>query len=211
VPAGWYHAFTCINFKLKLFAGIFLLGVMLSLFPAFFRYIEQRNQLIAISDPFLANWGPVDLSLSIFIIIWGTTLFFLYRCLTKPVMFVQAIYALLVLCIIRMGCIYLVPLEPPADLIALRDPLSSLTYGGANVFITKDLFFSGHTSNMLILVICLQNKWDKIFAGVAAVAIGIMVLLQHVHYSIDVLAAFAVAFLVVPPIKQWVSRGSTIK
>jgi hypothetical protein len=207
VPRRWYEAFACTSFKLKLIAGLLLLAMVLSLLPGFFQIIEKRENLIVINDPVLQMLEPADFSVAIFVVMWGTTLFFLYRCVHNPVMFVQAIYALVVLCVIRLACIYLVPLAPPEGLIKLIDPLSSLTYGGTNVFITKDLFFSGHTSNMLILVICFQQKMDKWIAAISATLIGVMVLLQHVHYTIDVVAAVIISFLLVPLVKRWVNKG----
>ncbi len=96
-----------------------------------------------------------------------------------------------------MITIYLVPLDPPTTIIAIRDPLTSLTYGGKNIFITKDLFFSGHTSNMLVLALCFEKKTDKLLGLLAAVSVGTLVLFQHAHYSIDVIAAFIITFIVV--------------
>ncbi|MES2849472.1 MAG: phosphatase PAP2-related protein [Bacteroidota bacterium] len=78
-----------------------------------------------------------------------------------------------------------------------KDPLTSITYGGKDVFMTKDLFFSGHTSNMLMLAMCLEKKSDKWWGYIAAVSVGILVLLQHAHYTIDVLAAFIITGFVV--------------
>jgi membrane-associated phospholipid phosphatase len=63
---------------------------------------------------------------------------------------------------------------------------------------TKDLFFSGHTSNMLLLALCFERKTDKVFAFSATFLVGILVLFQHVHYSIDVVGAVAITFLLVP-------------
>ncbi len=81
-------------------------------------------------------------------------------------------------------------------LIPLRDPISNLFYGSKNTYITKDLFFSGHTSTLCLIFLCLTKKEDKCKALVATFAVGIMVLLQHVHYSMDVLAAPPLTYLV---------------
>jgi hypothetical protein len=97
-----------------------------------------------------------------------------------------------------MASIYLVQLDPPHELIRLKDPLTSITYGGRDLFMTKDLFFSGHTSNMLLLALCFDKKTDKFFAFLATFLVGILVLFQHVHYSIDVIGAVAITLLLVP-------------
>jgi len=96
-----------------------------------------------------------------------------------------------------MLSIYLTPLDPPATLIAIKDPLTSITYGGKDVFMTKDLFFSGHTSNMLMLALCFEKRNDRLIGFLAAVSVGVLVLFQHAHYTIDVVAAFLITGFVV--------------
>ena len=122
---------------------------------------------------------------------------FLRRGYNQPQLFLTVVWCVVLLSLVRMTTIYLVALDPPAGLIKLQDPLTSLTYGGRNIFITKDLFFSGHTSNMLVLAFCFEKRSDKWLAFIGAIAVGIMVLFQHVHYSIDVIAAFIITFLLV--------------
>src|SRR5690349_14444397 len=96
-----------------------------------------------------------------------------------------------------MLTITLVPLDPPVGIIHLKDPLTSLTYGGRQLFITKDLFFSGHTSNLFMIYLCLQKKRDKQFALLATIVIATLVLVQHIHYSIDVIVAFIFTYALV--------------
>ena len=90
----------------------------------------------------------------------------------------------------------MVPLDPPDGLIRLNDPLTSMVYGGKDKFMPKDLFFSGHTSNMFLMCLCLTKKTDKYLAFIATIAVGILVLVQHVHYTIDVLAAFFFTYII---------------
>ena len=185
------------GFRKKLIIGIIIQSAILILFPYFFSYIEERQNGIILHDWLLEFLVPRDMSVPIFVIMWSTTILGIYRCIYQPAIFLKILYSLIFLCFARMLAIYFVHLEPPVHLIRLQDPLTSITYGGRGLFITKDLFFSGHTSNMLLLALCLPKKSDKIIAFSAAICIGVMVLVQHVHYSVDVIGAILITYLLV--------------
>lgn len=193
---NWGRALENTRFRNKLLVGVVMLVFILMLFPYFFAFIEARNGVV-LDDVLLRYIGPVDVSVPIFIIIWSTTLLFIIRSFYEPSVFIKVIYCLCLLSLVRMLSIYLTPLDPPASIIAIKDPLTSITYGGKDIFITKDLFFSGHTSNMLMMAMCFEKKTDKWVAYIAAVSVGILVLFQHAHYTIDVLAAFIITGFVV--------------
>jgi hypothetical protein len=89
--------------------------------------------------------------------------------------------------LVRMACIGLVSLNPPAGLIPLMDPITNQFYGQR--YITHDLFFSGHTTTVFLIFLCLKKKTDRIYALFASIALGFLLLVQHVHYTVDVLAA----------------------
>ena len=58
-----------------------------------------------------------------------------------------------------------------------------------------DLFFSGHTGLPFLLgLIFWDNFKIRIFCIISAVFFGIVVLLGHLHYTIDVLAAFFITY-----------------
>jgi PAP2 superfamily C-terminal len=198
---NWGRAFDNIRFRNKLIAGVLAFACILMILPSFFAMIENRNGVI-LNDWLLSNIAPRDFSIPIFIIIWSTTLLFFIRSFYQPAIFLQAIYCVVILTLLRMLAIYLVPLDPPSTIIAIKDPLTSLTYGGKDIFITKDLFFSGHTSNMLILALCFEKKTDKFLGWLAAFLVGTLVLFQHAHYSIDVIAAFIITIPVVKMAKR---------
>jgi hypothetical protein len=85
-----------------------------------------------------------------------------------------------------------VVLDPPVGMVNLVDPLSSVFSG--NAVITKDLFFSGHTTTMVLIFLCLEKRTDKRIALIAAFAVACLLLVQHIHYTIDVLAAPVVVY-----------------
>jgi len=186
---NWGIAMGNARFRNKLIAGVIVLVCILIVLPHFFAFIEARKGAV-LNDVLLRYIGPVNLSVPIFIVMWSTTLLFIIRSCSRPQIFLNALYCLCLLLLVRMLSIYLTPLDPPLTIVAIKDPLTSLTYGGKDVFITKDLFFSGHTSNMLLLALCFEKKTDRWVGYAAAVLVGVMVLFQHAHYTIDVAAAF---------------------
>ncbi len=68
---------------------------------------------------------------------------------------------------------------------------------GAQVTLTKDLFFSGHTSTTFLLLLYVwpfrSLRWVMLGLHLAVVA---TVFLAHMHYTIDVLGAYAMTFSV---------------
>jgi membrane-associated phospholipid phosphatase len=60
---------------------------------------------------------------------------------------------------------------------------------GTGQTLTKDLFFSGHTATLFILFLVSEKKIIKTVFLISTIAVAIAVLLQQVHYSIDVFAA----------------------
>ena len=86
-----------------------------------------------------------------------------------------------------MLAMYLTPLEPPIGTLNLQDPLVFIA--GTGSVITKDLFFSGHTSMLFLLFLTAQNKILKYIFLILLFVVPILLLLQKAHYSIDILAA----------------------
>lgn len=79
--------------------------------------------------------------------------------------------------------------------LALINPFSTLFGHAAQIWLTKDLFFSGHVSSTFLLWLYCRGKGR--IATVAAVGHWItvaVVLLAHLHYTIDVVGAWAVTY-----------------
>jgi len=184
----WRRHWAINYFRKSLLIVIILLILLLIAFPIFFNYIEGRNG-ITLNDPLLAFLPRYNVSVPTFLIIWSMSLWFLYRAIHAPQMLLLFMWGFVVLSLSRFLTIYLVALNPPVDLIPLTDPITNLFYGGTSHFITKDLFYSGHTSTQFLIFLCFTKKTDKILALIATCLIGVLVLIQHIHYSIDVLAA----------------------
>jgi membrane-associated phospholipid phosphatase len=87
---------------------------------------------------------------------------------------------------------YVLPLNPPIGTIDLKDPLIFVI--GVGQKITKDLFFSGHTSTVFLIFLSVKNKKMKIIFLIAAILVGLFMMIQKAHYSVDVFVAPFVAF-----------------
>ncbi len=195
VALAWRKAWTNKAFRLKTVVGsVVLIGVLIS-FPFFFALIEQR-QGTQFNDRLLQFIPAIDVSGITFVVIWSMSLFLWIRCAQKPYIFLVTLCSFVILCFTRMITISLFPLNPPEGLIPLRDPISSLFYGGPEVFITKDLFYSGHTATQFLIFLCLRKRNDKMIALLCTLTVAALVLIQHVHYTIDVLGAFVITYFV---------------
>lgn len=182
-------------FRKRLQFGLIVWVAVLISFPFFFDYIENRNG-IQLNDFILNSIPAYDVSLPTFLIIWSMFMVFLYRAIYDPTLLLLFLWGFIFLSISRFISIYLVPLNPPEQLIALRDPITNIFYGKKHGFITKDLFYSGHTSTQFLMCLCFTKRSDKILALISTVLVGTLVLIQHVHYSIDVIAAPILTYVV---------------
>jgi hypothetical protein len=91
--------------------------------------------------------------------------------------------------------------------ITLVNPVSALTSSAPNIYLTKDLFFSGHTASTFLLWLYVRS-YAKIgpIALVAHVVVVASVFLSHLHYTIDVIGAWAITFSVFTLSERWVGR-----
>ncbi len=155
--------------------------------PGFFRYIQQRQGAV-LDDPVL-HWLPaMDLSLYCFSILYLSLIFTFFYLLRQPDKLIIALTGYFLLLALRLLAIYLVPLNPPPRLVPLDDPfIDHLFY--VNMHITKDLFFSGHVSTLFILYLSVDHQRLRRLILTGCCFVAVMLLIQHVHYTLDVLAA----------------------
>lgn len=185
----WKPAWSIPAYRNRLLLFLLIFICLLLAFPYFFSFIESRKGY-TFQDPVIAALPAKDLSIFTFSIIWLMSLFLFIGMLRNPTLALRAIIAIDLIFITRIFTILLLPLEPPPGLIELQDPISNYFYGDQHGFITRDLFFSGHTSTMIMIGLLLPRKWEKLLAFTAAILVGFFVLIQHIHYSIDVLGAW---------------------
>jgi hypothetical protein len=85
--------------------------------------------------------------------------------------------------------------------LAIVNPVTALFTDAAHVGLTKDLFFSGHVSSTFLLWLYCRGRGrgQSLLAPVALAGhlfVTATVLLGHVHYTVDVVGAWAVTFAV---------------
>lgn len=187
----WQTAWQSRSFRRQTISGSIALITIFSLFPFFFQVIEKRNGVVL--NDWLLNLLPAhDFSITIFVFIYAVTLLLVVRMVQQPDIFIIMLWAYVLLCIMRVATISTLALNAPKGLMELTDPIGNLFYGRS--FVTKDLFYSGHTSSLFLIFLCFKRKTDKAFAFAATFVVGFLLLVQHVHYTIDVLAAPMFAF-----------------
>lgn len=184
---SWGIALQDQHFRKHIIFTLLLLIICALVAPHLFKYIENREGIVLI-DPVLDLLTPADLSNLIFILLYifiaaGTFLLLIY-----PEKLLLGLKAYLLITVMRFITLLLVPLNPPPGILELHDPfVDNLFYRQS---ITKDLFFSGHTGIMALFFFLHTDlrRMRKVFAG-SALLIGLLLLIQHAHYTIDVLAA----------------------
>jgi hypothetical protein len=195
----WALAWNEQKFKQYTLIGLVLFIITLIILPLFFNFIEQREGH-QINDILLNKLTPKNVSNWVFSIIWSMAVLTLIRCIQQPTIFLLFLWGFILLSFSRMISIIAVPLNPPKNLLELIDPISNTFYGSK--FVTKDLFYSGHTATQFLMFLCLKNKWDKLATLISSFLIGALVLVQHIHYTIDVLAAPLLTYIVFMLVKK---------
>ena len=82
-----------------------------------------------------------------------------------------------------------------AGIWAIANPVHALVDDAAFVYLTKDLFFSGHVATTFLVVLYVwPHKPMRRLALIAHAAVTLSVFLSHLHYTIDVIGAYAITF-----------------
>jgi hypothetical protein len=185
---SWKAAFEDRTFTLQFVAALAVFLIFPFKADDYFQWIQLREG-VQWNDPLLNVLPALNVSYPIFGIIYLSVIYLLYRLLQDPKRFLWFAWAFNIETTFRFISIYFVALNPPTGLVDLHDPLAEIFIYGENMAITKDLFFSGHTATMVFVCFFLPTARERGIAIGLSLVLVTLLLIQHVHYSIDIAAA----------------------
>jgi hypothetical protein len=175
-----------------------IIGIFITYFAT--RYATEKSSG-AVTDIILSNTPALDLD---GIFIYGPVIFWI----------IVSLYVLLV----EFGKIPFM-LKSIALFTVIRSIFTILTHIGPfpghteisvsgtilSVFLSgNDLFFSAHTGlPFLAALIFWENKFSRYFCLFSSFFFGAVVLMAHLHYSIDVFAAFFITYAIFRLAQKW--------
>jgi hypothetical protein len=160
-----------------------LISVLLSYKLFLFPFIRNRDA-IQFSDIILASFSPLDISPFIIFMTYSSILIGICFLLHNPERLLQGIQACGLLYLFRMLTIILLPLQAPIATIPLNDVVA---YGDS--LVSNDLFFSGHTAVTFLLILFAEKLWQKKLLFICFICIIMALIIQHQHYTIDIITA----------------------
>jgi len=185
----WKETLKDKKFVISLLIGFFYLCISLYINFLAGNYATEKASL-PVTDIILSNTRAYDVDL---IFIYGPIILFIFvtaLILYNPKKIPFTLKSIALFTVIRSIFISLTHLGPfPTEAITnAGNFFNKFTFGG-------DLFFSGHTGLAFLMALLFwQNKTLRYIFLIYSVFIGIVVLLGHYHYSIDVLAAFFITY-----------------
>lgn len=188
--------FTDRNYLISFLTSLLLLAA--SLVTQFFinGYVT-RSISEPVTDIILSNTRVYDVG---WIFVWGAVLLTfvgLFVGIKKPNYLPFAFKSVAVFTLIRSVFISLTHISPfPTHALISSVFFNQEAFNG--IFTGNDLFFSGHTGLPFLLALMVWNidkKLRYVFLGFSFM-FAIIVLLGHLHYSIDVLSAFFITYTI---------------
>lgn len=186
IGEAWAEAWRDRGFRLQAALTAPALAAALAALARFVQWVERRPGA-TLPDPLLRLLEPRDVTWLTFSVIYAGLAAGVALLLRRPRDLLAALQAYVVLAALRMAVMWATPLDPPPGMIALVDPFVQ-AFGTGQV-LTRDLFFSGHTSTMFLLFLAAPGRFAKGLFLACTVLVAACVLWQHVHYTVDVLVA----------------------
>jgi hypothetical protein len=189
----WKEAWANRRFRISLLVTLVALFTVLQVIIRVMDFMETQPGA-RIDDPILALLPPTDMTWPLTFLIYSNLMLLLWGNRNHPKELLMAMQTYSLMIFARTVTLYTFPLEAPEGIIPLADPLVQWK-SEYSIVHTKDLFFSGHTATVFMCFLTTVSRWMRVWFLIATVLVGFFVLLQHVHYTIDVLAAPFVSYL----------------
>jgi hypothetical protein len=168
--------------------------VMLSMvFYTKFLNWNERQKGVLIHDRLLEILPSKDCSsmISLLEVVCGIYIF--YKIGSNWQMYELFWFKYAFICYVKIVTLFFIPLEPPKNIIPMKDAvLDNIVFVSQRKAFIKDLFFSGHTSFIVLCLLTCYNIWLVISCFLMA----FMLLLSKNHYTIDVIVAPFIVFTV---------------
>ncbi len=179
------------GFRYAVFSGIVFLAASLTInhFAGLYANLKAGNY---VNDILLDNLPVMDVD---GLLNYGVELFFLflmYCVIVEPKRAPFALKSIALFYLVRSISITLTHLGPYPTVTPI-DPSNLL----ATLISGNDFFFSAHTGiPFLIALIFWDEKLIRYISIMASIVFGSAVILGHLHYSIDVFAAFFITYTI---------------
>jgi hypothetical protein len=178
------------NFLASLGAGLLVLGVSLVI-NYYAGMYATAHASSSVTDIVLSNIRVYDVD---GFFVYGSIIFWIFLIglmVFRPKRAPFALKSLALFVFIRAIFITLTHIGPfPSEVVLSSDLISKFTFGG-------DLFFSGHTGlPFLMALVFWQDKIIRYLFIATSIFFAVVVLLGHLHYSIDVLGAFFITYTI---------------
>ena len=180
------------EFRRSVFSSIvfFIASVAVSFFAI--QYATERASN-SVTDIILSNIPPIDVD---GVFVFATVLLIVFIALllfAHPKRIPFTLHSLAVFFLIRSAFISLTHIGP----FPIQAPDANWGSLASHFLFSSDLFFSAHTGApfLMALVFWREKNLRFIFLG-WSVFMGVIVLLGHLHYSIDVVSAYFITYTI---------------
>ncbi len=177
------------EFLASIFVSIIFLALSLVLNHITSTYTDESTGPY-VQDILLDNIPVVNVNFVVNEVVWALIYFVLFLLVLRPsriplvaknvalFIFIRSLFTVLT----HLGSI------PDHSFLSQRDYLSGLATG-------HDMFFSGHTGMpFLFALLFWKERWIRFVFLAFSVVFGVSMILGHLHYSIDVFAAFFITY-----------------
>lgn len=169
---------------------VFFVGI---LFSRFLAWNELRPGLVFV-DPIFAYYTAKDFSYLISFFTYGSLFLFLFSYAKNLSLLSCFVFAYTGVLLLRFITLFFFPLYVDPWSLYLHDVfLDTFVYAFGGI--QRDLFFSGHVALLSLFLFFSKTPWLRYIFTAVTLLVAAMLLLQKVHFSIDILFAPFFAFL----------------